>query len=108
MRRRFRQGSRGRAFMAGGQFWMYDWLDEKGIATPADVARVLGRERGIRSLFSAAHQAPPELKPLEYTEGVIAAGRSMDLSGVLDCHHWRCLTQKVDGLFRDTWHYFDQ
>lgn len=93
-------------------FWMYDWLDERGIRSPADAKRVLARPRGLRSLQAAAQAAADaprsNVVPLDHTEGVIAAGRSMDLSGVLDCMHWECLTRKLDDLFRNVWHYFDE
>ena len=96
------------AFMADERFWMYDWLDDRGILTPEDVSRVLNRERGMRSLFTAASTASTDLRPVDSSDAVIAAGRSMDLTGVLECQHWECLTQKVDGLFKNAWHYFDK
>jgi hypothetical protein len=88
-------------------FWMYRWMDERGISKPADASRVLSRPRGLRSLQDFVESCPTELEPLDDPLSAIAAGRSMDLTGMLECSHWACLTQKIDGLFRDTWHYFD-
>ena len=58
-------------------------MDERGIGSLEEVTRVLNRERGMRSLFHAANSAPTDLAPLEHDEGAIAAGRSIDLTGVL-------------------------
>lgn len=45
--------------------------------------------------------------PLNADAGILA-GRGLDLSGELDCHHEDCLKRQVDRLFTKAWHYFDE
>lgn len=38
----------------------------------------------------------------------LTAGKGIDLTGDLGCHHIDCLSKEIDGLYRHAWHYFDR
>lgn len=90
------------------RFWLYDWIDEKGIQSEQDVSRVVKKRVTYGELEGIAEAIPYTTEPVSYGGPYVLAGRGMDLTGELDCYAWECQKKQVDVLFSRTWHYFDR
>lgn len=87
---------------------MARWLDEHGIRDKRNAARFLKNPKRIDELVATLLLTRPNDDPIDGTDGTtIVAGKTIDLSGDLGCHHPDCLQKDVDKLFGRAWHYFD-
>ncbi len=89
-------------------YWFFDWLDDQGIRDADSARRVLARKRSIDALLASA-AAVPQAPPISRHEGdVLVAGCALDLSGQLDL--WPAFARKrqLDGLLKNSLHYFDK
>jgi len=92
------------------RYWLYRWLDEFHVRN-IDAARLLfANPIAVDELRTLASKSS-EMK-VQPSDGLdcetIVAGRGIDLSGRLDCHHPECRKRQIDHLFRRVWHYFDR
>lgn len=94
--------------MTDDRFWLYKWIDEKGIKSEKEASRLARRRRTFAELEQLAGEIPYETLPVDYAGNYVLAGTGMDLSGDLDCHGWECQRKQVDRIFARTWHYFDK
>ena len=91
------------------EYWVYTWLDSRGIRTLDQLKAALASAAEIDDLKQAARlvvdnwrSSHPEPRPLS-----LIAGAGIDLSGRLDCNATKCRRAQVDRLFRRAWHYFE-
>ena len=90
------------------QYWFSVWLKKYRVNNELTLNKALTRKPSLNALLSSA--PPPTVsvrkEPSELVE--LTGGKGIDLTGELSCHHINCLKEEVNGLFRHTWHYFDQ
>jgi hypothetical protein len=91
-------------------FWLYEWLDDRGIASLGEAERRLKDPKEIVRLQERAAAVPFTTEPLDSSGGELQllGGRGVDLSGDLDCFAWECRKAQVDKLLSRAWHYFDR
>jgi hypothetical protein len=96
--------------MMSDTFWLYQWMDEYGIATLEQAKSLLHpHKRAVRRLEEIAAAVPWRALSAHSGAGTaIVAGRGIDLSGDLDCCHQVCQRKQVDALFGRVLHYFDE
>ena len=88
-------------------YWLYQWLDEMEIRTEWELNNVL-RDRAHFKRLAELHEADAEanVRSIPISNSIVA-GRSLDLSGSIDCGGYPCLRRDVDVAFLRMWHYFD-
>lgn len=91
-------------------FWLYEWIDERGITSIKKAERLLKDSRQVALLQERAAAVPFTTEPLDPGAGELEllGGRGVDLSGELDCFAWECRKAQVDKLLAHVWHYFDR
>jgi hypothetical protein len=72
------------------QFWLYRWIDEEGIKSPDRVPRILADKTVLQRVQEFADADADVWEALaEESTNPIVAGRAIDLSGELDCNHFK-------------------
>jgi hypothetical protein len=89
-------------------YWLYEWIDDRGIRKAADLRKALRNPVAIDHLIEL-REDHAEAKDIDVTSlsAPVIAGRRVDLSGYLGCNHFECIVPQIDTLFSKTWHYFD-
>lgn len=90
------------------EYWLYEWIDDRGIRKAADLRKALRSPAAIDTLIELRedHAGNISVDIASLSSPVIAA-RRVDLSGYLGCNHFECIVPQIDTLFSKTWHYFD-
>jgi hypothetical protein len=91
-------------------FWLYQWMDERGVSSVDSAERLLRQPKELAILHERAAGVPYTTEPIDHTPGdfQLIGGRGIDLSGELDCFAWPCRKKQVDFLLARIWHYFDR
>jgi len=90
-------------------FWLYEWIDDRGVTSLARAEQRLRDPRELARLQERAAAVPYITEPIDSSEGeMLLGGRGIDLSGDLDCFDWSCRKKQVDTLLSHAWHYFDR
>src|SRR5947207_2823087 len=89
-------------------YWFRSWTKSHDVTDEASLQRVLGQSSGIDSLLNSAPELHTQAPIICRGTTDLTAGKGIDLSGELGCHHIDCLRKEIDGLFRHVWHYFDR
>jgi hypothetical protein len=99
-----------RWFPVANPFWLYRWFDEYDVKSTADLdALFVPDTAAARRLWELTAEEPwHPLAPFAGAEPAIVAGRGIDLSGELDCHHHECQIRQADRLFARVLLYFDE
>src|SRR5271170_2873718 len=81
-------------------YWLYEWIDELGIRKAADFQKALRNTSAVDRLIELRedHAGTMAYDPASLDSPVIA-GRRIDLSGYLGCHHFECIFPQIDILF---------
>lgn len=89
-------------------YWLYEWMDDRGIRKAADLRKALRSPAAIDRLVELREDraGTRDVDVMSLSAPVIA-GRRVDLSGYLGCNHFECILPQIDTLFSKTWHYFD-
>ena len=89
-------------------YWLYEWMDDRGIRKTADLRKALRSSAAIDHLIELREdRAGTEYVDVTSLGAPVIAGRRVDLSGYLGCTHFECILPQIDILFSKTWHYFD-
>lgn len=89
--------------------WMQAWLREHGIGDRSELHKLTDKPGMVRELVSYAEEIVDEsIDPLpEKSSQAIVVGKTLDLSGDLDCCYI-CLDEQLNRLVERSWPYFDQ
>lgn len=90
------------------EYWVYEWLDSRGIRTIDELNRSLTSGSVIDDLKDAARRVIESWRTsyIDQRPLSLIAGAGIDLSGRLDCNATDCRRAQIDLLFRHAWHYF--
>jgi hypothetical protein len=91
-----------------GKYWLYQWIDEEEIRRPADYLKAIRKPRSFDRLRELSEAAYHEPTPVEGSvKDSVVAARRIDMSGMLGCPHFDCMTKTVESVFGRGWQYFD-
>jgi hypothetical protein len=89
-------------------YWLAEWMDTIGIATPRDLHRALKSPTVHDTAVEMAHTAQEAgVARFEPDSARVVAGAHMDLSGIMSCNNLDCLSAEVETVFATFGHYFD-
>lgn len=93
----------------GRSHWLQAWLREHGADTKSTLQKLTDNPRMTREIVAYSEEIVDEtIDPLlESSSQAIVAGKTLDLSGDLDCCYI-CLEEQLNRLAERSWPYFDQ
>jgi hypothetical protein len=91
-----------------GRYWVFDWLDRHNATSTLKLRYLLWKSPAFQELLDGAN-AVLKIHKLPVTESdSVLAGRVLDLSGELDCHHISCRKKRAGELIRHLGLYFEK
>jgi hypothetical protein len=88
-------------------YWLFNWLESRGVRTVDDAKIVLGKPSSLPELRCVAEQWSENSGTIPATLNLMA-GSGLSLDDELSCPSPNCRRQQVDKIFRHAWHYFDK
>lgn len=89
-------------------YWFWEWTRRHRVTDGHALRRALSQPKAVDKLQKLLPTKIVFKRPEPPDISELTAGKGIDSTGKLGCRHINCLSKEVDGLFRHTWHYFDQ